>query len=40
MLLCLIAIAIAEYAIIFKQFSDTKSNFQLIEKAYGRTAEL
>jgi hypothetical protein len=40
MLLCLIAIAIAEYAIIFKHFSDTKSNFQLIEKAYGRTAEL
>jgi hypothetical protein len=40
MLLCLIAIAISEYAIIFKQFSDTKANFLLIEKAYGRTAEL
>ena len=40
MLVFLIAIAIIEYAIIFKQFSDTKANFLLIEKAYGRTAEL
>lgn len=39
-ILCLIAIAIIEYSIIYKQFSDTKSNFLLIEKAYGRTAEL
>ena len=40
MLLCLVAIAISEYAIIYKQIADTKSNFLLIEKAYLRTAEL
>lgn len=40
MLIFLIAIAIIEYAIIYKQFADTKANFLLIEKAYGRTAEL
>eukprot|EP00347_Sterkiella_histriomuscorum_P000937 403373955 len=39
-LLFLIAISIAEYAIIFKQFQDTKANFLLIEKSYMRTAEL
>ena len=38
--MCLVAIAITEYAVIYKQFSDTKANFLLIEKAYLRTAEL
>ena len=40
MLIFLIVIAIVEYAVIYKQISDTKANFLLIEKAYGRTAEL
>ncbi len=40
MLIFLIVIAVIEYAIIYKQISDTKANFLLIEKAYGRTAEL
>ncbi len=40
MLIFLIVIAIVEYAVIYKQISDTKANFLLIEKAYARTAEL
>jgi hypothetical protein len=36
----LIALAISEYAIIYKQFTDTKSNFTLIELSYQRIAEL
>lgn len=40
LMLCLVAIAIIEYAIIYKQFSDIKQNFMLIEKSYLRTAEL
>ena len=37
---CLIAIAISEYAIIYKQFSDTKQNFLLIQQSQLRTAEI
>jgi hypothetical protein len=37
---CLIAIAITEYAIIYKQYSDTKQNFLLIYKSQLRTAEI
>jgi hypothetical protein len=36
----LIALAIAEYALVYKQFSETKTNFTLIEKSYERTAEI
>lgn len=39
-LLTLIAFAIAEYSILYKQYNDTKSNFLLIEESYLRTAEL
>lgn len=39
-ILFLIAIAIAEYAIIFSLYQDTKTNFSLIQKSYLRTAEL
>ena len=40
LVLCMIAIAIIEYAIIYKQFSDIKSNFTLVQQSYLRTAEL
>lgn len=40
LLLCLVAIAIVEYAIIYKQFSDIKSNFLMIDRSYKRTAEI
>lgn len=36
----LIALAIAEYSMVYKQFRDTKTNFTLIEKSYERTAEI
>jgi hypothetical protein len=36
----LITIAIAEYAIVFKQFTETKTNFTLISDSYERTAEI
>lgn len=39
-LLCLVAIAITEYAVMYKQVADTKANFILIEKSQQRTAEL
>ena len=39
-LVTLVAYAIAEYAILFKQYSDTKENFTLIQNSYLRTAEL
>lgn len=36
----LIALAIAEYALVYKQFTETKTNFILIEKSFERTAEI
>ena len=39
-ILCLIAIAISEYAVIYSQISDTKQNFILIQNSYLRTAEI
>jgi hypothetical protein len=35
-----VALAIAEYAIIYQQFQDTKTNFDLIQRSFLRTAEI
>lgn len=40
LVLCLVSIAIIEYAVIFAHFSDLKNNFLLIEKSYLRTGEI
>jgi hypothetical protein len=40
MLLLLMTLATVEYALITKQYADTKENFNLIKLAYERTSEI
>jgi hypothetical protein len=39
-LLCLLAIAIVDYSLIFKQLKDTITNYNVIEASFRRVAEL
>lgn len=39
-LLCMFALAITDYAIIYTQIKDTITNFKVIDYSYRRTAEI
>jgi len=39
-LLCLLALGVAEYVTISTQFTDINNNLKMVEKAYGRLSEL